>query len=69
MSKTPSARSRSPCAPQLRAREPFLLYAALLLADKAGRRPAPLTSILTGKPGTGKSQVTLALLWLTAAAT
>ena len=44
-------------------REPFLLYATLLLAEKAGRRPAPLTSILTGKPGTGKSQVILALLW------
>ncbi|GLC43695.1 hypothetical protein PLESTM_001505500 [Pleodorina starrii] len=42
---------------------PFRLYADVLLAEKAGRRLPPITAILTGKPGTGKSQVVLALLW------
>ncbi|GLC52807.1 hypothetical protein PLESTB_000670800 [Pleodorina starrii] len=42
---------------------PFRLYADVLQAEKAGRRLPPITAILTGKPGTGKSQVVLALLW------
>ncbi|KXZ42275.1 hypothetical protein GPECTOR_170g190 [Gonium pectorale] len=44
-------------------RQPFLLYAQLLLHEKAGQPAPPLQAILTGKPGTGKSQVLLALLW------
>ncbi|GLC70456.1 hypothetical protein PLESTF_000980000 [Pleodorina starrii] len=41
----------------------FKLYAAILHAENAGHRQEPLTAILTGKAGTGKSRVFHAILW------
>ncbi|KXZ41505.1 hypothetical protein GPECTOR_425g289 [Gonium pectorale] len=47
-------------------REPFLLYAHLLLTEALGpqHKQPPVCSVLTGKAGTGKSRVLQALLWL-----
>ena len=41
----------------------FVIYARLLLAEKAGQAQPPFNAILTGYAGTGKSHVFDALLW------